>query len=252
MKKSFAEAIEDYLPAKPDLENMTIEGVIAYLGLEGDREKQLKEYAERLDDEEKKAKTPIAKELRGRDSSANGLCEWEKVKEFINWQKHKVSFEVVSRIFEKPLPKGYSIEHTTEDKKTGYKELWIRISSKLHLIIFFQEDGSLIKLISSNKSSVARITKRENRGLQGNSLKRGPSPAKVDIFNSLRKLYGKEGGWLGVKPDAVVMRCGEIHDAFIGGVFSSKDTLIRLGLELDMTEKQALGFIEEWQQEEIS
>lgn len=247
MKKSFAEALEDYLPDKPDFDNMDTNAVINHLELDGTEKEKLEQYAEKLDSKEKGV--PIARDLRGKKFSANGLCEWERVKEFINWHKHNVSFEVVSKIFEKPLPKGYSIEFDTEDKKTGYRELWIRISSDLHLVIVYQKDGSLIKLISADKSSVTRITKRENRGLQGNSLKRGPSPARVNIFNSLRKLYGKEGGWLGVKPDAVVVRCGEIHDAFINGVFSSRDTLIRLGLELDMTEKQAYGFVEEWQQE---
>ena len=249
MKKGFAEALNDYPPPKPDFENMTIKGAIKHLELSGTEKEKLEKYARKLEGKEKNV--PIAVELRGPGFSSNGLCEWDKLKEFINWHKHGVSFEVVSKVFEKPFPKGYSVERTTTDKKTGNKELWIRISSVLYLVIILHEEGSLIKLISADKLTIPRAIKRESRGLQGSFRTGFRAPAKVDIFSSLRKLYGKEGGWLGVKPDAVVVRLSEIRGFFQDGVFSSKDTLIRLGLELDMTEKEAKGFIEEWQQEKL-
>jgi uncharacterized DUF497 family protein len=64
-------------------------------------------------------------ELRGDAVSANGQCEWDKKKAFINRYKHGVTFEEASVAFEDSLAPGYGIIYDDPtDNGSGLDSFW--------------------------------------------------------------------------------------------------------------------------------
>jgi hypothetical protein len=89
--------------------------------LDPSRQKDLRVYASELE----AGNFAKPKELAEDAVSANGKCEWDKKKAFINRYKHGISFESVSLAFSDPPPKGFEILYDDpNDDGTGLVSFW--------------------------------------------------------------------------------------------------------------------------------
>lgn len=88
--------------------------------LDPDKGMDCKKFAKMLENGE----VGIPESLKGLGYSRNGKCEWYIWKNFVNYYRHGINFEMVSRIFEKPLPLNYKLypeeydENSTEAVRT--------------------------------------------------------------------------------------------------------------------------------------
>jgi len=219
---------------------MNLQEVLAFLRLDGSERDQLRQYAEMLE-EDVGRKVLVAEELLGDTKSLNGLCVWDKKKAFICKHKHDVSFEVISRVFENPPPKGCEIiDPDGIDSSGEYDEIWVRVNKNRYIVIKYEEEGSLIRLISAWKANATRRI--------GNSVEFEAVFVPIRLYSSVRAQYDSRGNVV-QEPDVNVVRWCELYTLFLDGLLSAEDTLFFLMMELDLSEKHASGFVEDWQQE---
>jgi uncharacterized DUF497 family protein len=111
-------------------------------------------------------------ELRGDAVSANGQCEWDRKKAFINLYKHGVSFEEVSLVFSEKPPSGYGILYDDPtDDGTGLESFWgidirdkvvARLGGKGCVIVKIDREhvrSGRVRLISVKKASEKEVMK---------------------------------------------------------------------------------------------
>ena len=214
---------------------MTLEEVFERMGFVGSHEDQCRQYARILDERENNIF--IADELLGDQKSKNGLCIWDRKKAFINKYKHGVKFETISRAFEVPPPSGCELfnSEANSNSREG-EEVYLRVAPFRYIAIVVKVEGSLIRIISARKTS-AKVRK--------SSVAPEYATMSEKLFSSFIKAHDGEGGFTN-SPDENVLFWASICCSFKDGNMSPEDAFFLLTLGLDLTEKHAEDFIEDW------
>ena len=217
---------------------MNLEETFDFLGLTGSYEEKYRQYAKLLDSGQKNI--PIADELLGEEISKNGLCVWHKLKAFKNRYKHGVKFETLSRAFEVPPPQGCELLASVPNS-TGREdeEVYLRVTPNQYIAIVVRVEGSLIRIITARKTK-AMYTK--------NSAVLDYSPDSTELFRSFIKAHDGNGNFTNSPGEDVVFWAG-IYSSYVDRKISAEDAMFLLTLGLDLSEKHASDFIEDWQVE---
>ena len=147
------------------MKDFTFDEVFRYIGLQGNRDQQYKQYAELLDSKQKGI--PVVKELIGDQVSQNGLCEWDKKKAFINKHKHNVEFETISIVFEEPPPDGCEIVKDIPDPNSGGRNnrVIVFLAPDVFLVITTEGSGGLVRLISAREMSMGQVRRELHQSI---------------------------------------------------------------------------------------
>jgi uncharacterized DUF497 family protein len=156
-------------------EFQTVEEEMVYYSLDPNSNYWRKRFAENLESGE----VGVPQELLGDDVSANGKCEWDKKKAFINRYKHGVSFDEASLVFAERPPAGYEVLFDDpHDKGSGLDSFWgidirdkmvVRLGGKACAII--KVDRNHVNSKRVRLISVQRVSEKEvMKALQAHSV----------------------------------------------------------------------------------
>ena len=218
---------------------MNLQEVFNFLGISGNYHQQCEQYAELLDSGQKNV--PVADELVGDAYSSNGKCVWHKKKAFINQYKHGVSFELISRVFEDPLPDGYRILDEVPDTTSAEDRdrVLAVIPPNHYVVVKLDVKGNLVRLITAQNVDHRMAKRFMNQGLVQSSK---------SVIRSILFMYDDNGNEIEPLP-ANLLRFFRVHDLFVSGEFSFDDAMNVLIFGLDMFEDDAITFMESWQHE---
>ena len=218
-----------------------VEQVLDHLRLSGCNDRE--QYAEMLDSGQTDV---VPLELCGVEVSHNGLCDWDKKKAFINEHKHKISFEVVSKVFEDPPPRGFQIVDdgwNSYDWNAGMDREYVlaKIASNLYLVIRTQGVGSLIRLIS------ARLVKtHEAEKIVVGNLKQYPGM----LTRSIAGMYNDDGTIRQeARLDKTLMNYLMIYSNFCNRRITSVDAKVALTVRFGIPIRNAAGFVDTWKRD---
>ena len=215
---------------------MYLHEVYEHLGLTGTDAQMAEAYALLLDSGQKGV--PVADELVGDEISSNGLCVWDRKKAFINNYKHKVSFRVISRVFENPPPPGCEIvnEEANTLGRQGNK-VYVKISASKYVVITIENAGAEIRLVSAWKA----VRKQAYSGLEIME-----EPTSKSLQKALLRSYNDEGCLEGPFEDERVALFAEVWDTYVESMLSDEDGFFLLNIVLDLPDKDARDYLDEW------
>ena len=222
---------------------MNLQEVFEYLGISGTSDQCNKEYADLLDS--RQGGVPIADELVGDQVSGTELCVWDRKKAFINKYKHGVSFEVVSRAFEEPPPPGYDlVDREANSKGREGTKVYMRISSDRYVVIVIEREGSKIRIISAKKYNRKKIRSSKGENFVLEEFEPTPNPISRSLFKSILRATDDQGV-VGVSSDDVAVWV-DVWNKFVEFELSEEEAYNILTLALDLSDKDAQDFIDDW------
>jgi uncharacterized DUF497 family protein len=198
---------------------------------------------------------PLPDELDGIQYSRNGKCQWYKKKAYVNRWKHGVSFEQVSRLFEDPLPSGYSIlyeewdPHSTGVSFGNYDDDRDRLIARIdprHYVVVKVDPGSvrsgMVHILSARYADPKLIEKALSNRYAGGSSEVFQSVLRdfdnYDYFSNLPRYRGD------------VTKFAYIYSVFKNGDLSVPDAVARLEVGgFGLTFEQAESIVQDWLRE---
>ena len=229
---------------------MNIPEVFEVLRLGGSYQEQCYQYAVMLREIQRGGKSvPIADELVGIEVSGNGLCDWDKLKSFINTHFHKIEFETISHLFEVPPPSGYRLLYPDElDAKlnrSNEERSYVigKIGKECYWVIKCHFEGFLIRL-----TSAMSVSKNKAFELLTNNFKFDSGVVRSQLLD----WFDDSVGPVDKKPGRGVLRWAEIYVGFVDGKISKEDAFASLTIELGFSDDSAQTWIDCWQDEKMS